>query len=66
MSNEFDLVVKVVIVGDISVGKTSLLNNFLNEEKPTDTIATIGTEYFTLFEKHREKILKINLWDTSG
>lgn len=41
----FDFSIKLILVGDVSVGKTSLLNNFLNEENPTNTISTIGTEH---------------------
>lgn len=62
----FDLAIKIIIVGDVSVGKTSLLNNYQEQEDPTDTIATIGTEYYTFFQEHDSKTLKINFWDTSG
>lgn len=49
----FDITVKLIIVGDISVGKTSLLNNFKEEEDPTNTIATIGTEYYSLIQEFK-------------
>ena len=62
----FDMTVKLIIVGDISVGKTSLLKNFKNEENPTETVATIGTEYYSIYQDYQGKIVKINIWDTSG
>ena len=36
--------IKVIVVGDMSVGKTSLINQFCFE-KFVNTIPTIGTEY---------------------
>lgn len=48
----FDMTVKLIIVGDISVGKTSLLKNFKNEENPTETVATIGTEYYSIYQDY--------------
>lgn len=62
----FDITVKLIIVGDISVGKTSLLNSFKDEEDPTNTIATIGTEYYSFIQEFKQKNLKVNIWDTSG
>lgn len=43
-----ELELKIVLAGSVSVGKTSLLNNFLEEKNPTETMATIGTEYYTI------------------
>lgn len=57
---------KIIIAGDISVGKTSLLNNYKDIEEPTDTIATIGTEYYSFMYKYKGKDVKVNIWDTSG
>lgn len=62
----FDYAIKIIIIGDISVGKTSLLNNFLKLENPMNTVATIGTEFKTFLETIGENTVKINFWDTSG
>lgn len=62
----FDFTVKIIIAGEISVGKTSLLNNFKDLEEPTDTLATIGTEYYSFIQEYKGKQVKINIWDTSG
>ena len=63
-SNEINL--KILILGDSSVGKTTLLLKYVDGYFPTIYVATIGVEY---------KIKKINLdgldinlqiWDTAG
>lgn len=66
LDKHFDTAIKIIIVGDVSVGKTSLLNNFQGFDDPLDTIATIGTEYHTIFQNYEGKTVKINFWDTSG
>ena len=63
-TNEINL--KILILGDSAVGKTTLLLKYVDGYFPTIYVATIGVEY---------KIKKINLdgvdinlqiWDTAG
>lgn len=56
---------KIVLVGQISVGKSSLLNRFLNKNDPLKTLSTIGAEYHSFIWEGDKKI-KVNFWDTSG
>ena len=58
---------KVIMVGDLAVGKTSLLNRFVKNEFKNSYISTIGVEYSAknlIIDKINECRLKI--WDTSG
>ena len=45
MSEEFDYIFKVVIVGDSGVGKTNLIGRYLKNEYRQDTKATVGVEF---------------------
>lgn len=59
-------VIKCVILGDSSVGKTSLVNYYLtNQMKNTET--TLGA-IFWLIDKQMNNgdLIKLNVWDTAG
>ncbi|KAM6247191.1 ras-related protein Rab-36 isoform 1-T1 [Porphyrio hochstetteri] len=57
---------KVVVVGDLYVGKTSLINRFCKDSFDRDYKATIGVD----FEMERFEIIGIpynlQIWDTAG
>ena len=54
---------KVIMVGDASTGKTSLLNQYVYNEFQSDTTSTIGIEFC---HKNIDRETKITFWDTSG
>ena len=49
MNEDYDLAIKVIVIGDVSVGKTSLLYSFIDKDIGGDTKATIGAEYHSYF-----------------
>ena len=59
--------IKIGLLGDGSVGKTSICNTFTGIEFDNDTMTTVGT---AKFEKKitlsNEKVIKLVLWDTAG
>lgn len=58
---------KIILLGDSSVGKTSLINSWLNETFEPETRPTIGTSnFFKTVELSDESEVKISLWDTAG
>ena len=58
---------KIGIVGDTKVGKTSIVNSFLDQEFSLDLPETIGSERFnTNFNLNNDKEIKLIIWDTSG
>ena len=55
------------MLGDAGVGKTSILNAFLNLEFSSDTVANIGVEKQNTKMKMKDgKEMKIIIWDTAG
>ena len=67
--NENSIPVKVVLVGDSGVGKTSIINQFAyNKFDPDNTSPSIASQY-SIKEMDIEetgKKIKFNLWDTAG
>ncbi|KAK8807986.1 hypothetical protein WA588_006472 [Blastocystis sp. NMH] len=58
---------KMVIVGDIAVGKTSLASRFVDDKFTRNHIASVGVAYFTKTLVVDDKLtVKFDIWDTAG
>lgn len=55
---------KIILIGNSNVGKTSLLNYFLNNDN--DKKPTIAVSFFVKKFKIEDKYIMLNLWDTAG
>jgi len=57
--------IKLVVVGDGAVGKTSLLISYATKKFPTDYVPTVFENYTAQMKRDNENIL-LHLWDTAG
>ena len=58
---------QVLIIGDSTVGKTSILYSWVDRVHNTKHIATTGIDFFTRDEKFGDKLtVKVKIWDTAG
>ena len=64
-SNTYDRSIKVIILGDSYVGKSSIINRLINN-KFTDLPNTLSIEYHTYIISVNDFILRMQLWDTAG
>jgi len=62
----YDLLFKLIIIGDSSVGKSNILTKYLKDEFDPNSKATVGVEFGTKKLKIKNKNLKIQIWDTAG
>ena len=60
---EHDNFFKAILIGDSSVGKTSMIKRIKGLEFKEDYIPTLGLDYSTLNATIKDKRLKIQLWD---
>ena len=65
-SNGYDMIFKIVLIGDTSVGKTNILSKYLTNEFDPDSKATVGVEFGTKDFKIENNIVKVQIWDTAG
>ena len=57
---------KILIVGDPMVGKTSILNQFCYKRFDENTRPTIGCDFSTTLHKKDDQIIKAQFWDIAG
>ena len=57
---------KILIIGDSSVGKSSLLNLYSNNEVSLNIAPTLGCDYKTHEEIIDGKKINLFIWDTAG
>ena len=57
--------VKCTIVGDCNIGKTSIINKFINQKQNINN-ATIGAIYWSFERTINNTLIKMNMWDTAG
>lgn len=60
------VLLKVIILGDSGVGKTSLMNQFVNKKFSNQYKATIGADFLTKEFSIDDKMVTMQIWDTAG
>lgn len=63
---DYDICVKTILIGDSSVGKSSLLYRYTDNDWNPYYIATIGVDFKVLTFERAGKVVKLQLWDTAG
>ncbi|EEH10063.1 GTPase Rab7 [Histoplasma capsulatum G186AR] len=66
MATRKKLLLKVIVLGDSGVGKTSLMNQYVNKKYSSSYKATIGADYLTKDVLVDDRLVTLQLWDTAG
>jgi small GTP-binding protein len=61
-----DLFAKVEVVGDLKVGKTSIIKRLIQNEFVENYTETVGYEFNPYLIKVNNKIIKFQIWDMCG
>jgi small GTP-binding protein len=57
---------KVVVVGDGTVGKTSLIRRYCEGKFDASRVATIGVDFYTQRVQLASRVVKLSIWDMAG
>ena len=64
--DDFDIKLKIVVLGESMVGKTSFITRFTNDKFGGRYLCTVGIDYQKkIIEKNGKKVL-LQIWDTAG
>jgi small GTP-binding protein len=63
---EYDYVLKLLLLGDSGVGKSSILLRFADDKFVDHQSATIGVDFKVKFMEVLGKRFKVSIWDTAG
>ena len=66
LDDTYDVIYKIVLVGDSGVGKTNIMLRYLNKEFNINTKATVGVEFGSKNIIIDKKVIKGQIWDTAG
>mmetsp|Transcript_3964 Transcript_3964/g.4596 ORF Transcript_3964/g.4596 Transcript_3964/m.4596 type:complete len:205 (-) Transcript_3964:215-829(-) len=66
MSHRKKVLLKVIILGDSGVGKTSLMNQYVHKRFSNQYKATIGADFLTKEVMIDDKLVTLQIWDTAG
>ena len=66
LGHKFDFSVKIVVVGDSGIGKTSLLIQLVRGQWSDKTQPTLGVEFLNKVVQTEKHKIQIQLWDTAG
>ena len=66
MSVEFVYLLKYIVVGDSSVGKSNILNYYKDGSFDDNTQPSIGVQFIAKNIEIENKIFRLQIWDTAG
>ena len=64
--DEIDTTFRVILIGDTAVGKTSLLNQLVNQSFDNCEPSTIGAMFLLHVEHVNDRKIEMQIWDTAG
>ena len=66
MDENGDVKIKILILGDVAVGKTSFLYQYVEDYFPEGYISTIGVDFKNKIIIKNNTTINLQIWDTAG
>ena len=57
---------KIILIGDVAVGKTSIINTLLGAKFNDQYEPSIGVDFFSKTINYNKKQIKLQIWDSAG
>ena len=57
---------KLILIGDVAVGKTSIINSLLGQKFSDEYEPSIGVDFFSKTISYKGKPIKLQIWDSAG
>ena len=64
--DDYDMIFKVVLIGDSGVVKSNILSRYIRDEFSIETKSTVGVEFGSKKIKIKGTSIKAQIWDTAG
>ena len=61
-----EILLKIIVLGESGVGKTALLQKYINNTFTEDHKSTIGADFFTKKLDIGRSLVTLQIWDTAG
>ena len=65
-NNKYEFIFKIILIGNSGVGKSSILQRYIQKVFDENYSCTIGVDFFMKSLNIGEKSIKLQLWDTAG
>ena len=62
----YDLKIRLMLIGDSNVGKTSIIKRYCKNQFSPSYISTVGIDFETKYLRLNGKIINLQIWDTAG
>ena len=67
MSNNNDLLpIKIILLGDTGVGKSSIIKRYIEDSFEENLSSTIGSNFLEKIEKIKGQKVRLEVWDSAG
>ena len=63
---DYEMMVKIILIGDSAVGKTNIMSKYLRGQFQENSKATVGVEFGSKLFKIDNHNIKAQIWDTAG
>lgn len=62
----YQYIFKIILIGDANIGKTSIINRYVNKVYNDKYICTIGVDFMMKSMIVNDQAIKLQIWDTAG
>jgi len=66
MSTKYDHLLKILLIGDSGIGKSTFLQRYTDDTFSENYILTIGVDFKIKEQSYATKKYKLQIWDTAG